>query len=87
MASDRFELVPGKPSSVRGFTLEGIVEFECRDNADAQQLLGVLEYVRDRFVPGQASGFGVRRASHRGVAARLGSSPTELVPAVQASTE
>ena len=51
MASDRFELVPGKPSSVRGFTLEGIVEFECRDNADAQQLLGVLNtYVTDLFL-------------------------------------
>src|SRR5262245_17374848 len=51
MASDRFELCPGKPYSVRGFTLEGIVELECRDNEAAQRLLGVLNtYVTDLFL-------------------------------------
>jgi hypothetical protein len=51
MADERFELCPGKPSSVRGFTLEGIVEFECRNNAAAQQLLSVLNTcVTDLFL-------------------------------------
>ena len=51
MVSDRFEVVPGKPSSVRGSTLVGIVEFECRDNEAAQRLVGALNrYVTDMFL-------------------------------------
>jgi hypothetical protein len=51
MASDRFELSPGKPNSVRGLTLVGVVEFECRDDEAAQRLLGVLNrYVTDVFL-------------------------------------
>ncbi len=51
MASGRFELVPGKPNSVRGSTLVGIVELECRDDEAAQRVLGILNrYVTDLFL-------------------------------------
>jgi hypothetical protein len=42
MAEDRFELSPDKPHWVRGFTLKGLVEFECRDNQTAEELLDFL---------------------------------------------
>jgi hypothetical protein len=42
MAKDLFELSPGKPNSVRAFTLEGTVELETPDNKSARALLDVL---------------------------------------------
>ena len=51
MAEDRFELSPGKPNWVRGFTLKGLVEFECRDDRTAEKLLDLLnECVADIVV-------------------------------------
>jgi hypothetical protein len=51
MTNDRFELVSDKPSSVRGSTLEGIVELECRDHEAAQRLVGILNrYVTDMLL-------------------------------------
>jgi hypothetical protein len=42
MAEDRFELSPDKPHWVRGFTLKGLVEFECCDDQTAEELLDFL---------------------------------------------
>ena len=42
MAGDRFELCPDKPSSVRAFKFEGVVESECHDDEAAQRLLECL---------------------------------------------
>ena len=42
MAKDRFELNPGKPNSVRAFTLEGTLELETPDKKTARALLDVL---------------------------------------------
>ena len=42
MATKRFELCQGKPHWIRGFALNGLVEFECRDDQTAEKLLDFL---------------------------------------------
>jgi len=42
MSTDRFELCPGKPNWIRGFTLKGLVEFECPDGQVAETLRDLL---------------------------------------------
>ena len=49
MATKRFELCQGKPNWVRGFTLKGLVEFECRDQT-AERLLEFLNECVADFV-------------------------------------
>jgi hypothetical protein len=58
MATKRFELCQGKPNRVRGFTLKGIVEFECRDDQTAEKLLDLLnESVADFVIARYRSEF------------------------------
>ena len=58
MATKRFELCQGKPNWVRGFTLKGLVEFECRDDQTAEKLLDFLnECVGDLVIARYRSEF------------------------------